>query len=78
MLDLWYVTGYMSRTTAAHLLHYPASKPAFILPLPLSGSVNVTRAACSVGSCDSIISAKWKPWMAFLRSATNDKQLVNR
>jgi len=34
-LVLWYVTSYVSRSTAAHFLQYPVSKAAFMLPLPL-------------------------------------------
>jgi len=34
-------------------------------------------AACGVGSCDSLLSAKWKPCMASFRSATKDIQLVD-
>jgi len=29
-----FVTSYVSHTTATHLIHYPASKTVFILPLP--------------------------------------------
>jgi len=37
-LHLWYVTSYMSCTTASHFLHYPVSKAAFIQPLPLESA----------------------------------------
>jgi len=33
-------------------------------------------AACGVGNCDSLLSAKWKPWMAFLRSAWRTYNLL--
>jgi len=37
-----------------------------------ASSVIVTWAACGVSSCDSLLSAKWKPWMAPFRSSTKD------
>jgi len=38
MLDLWFVTSYVSHTTSAHTLHYPMPKAAFILPLSLESA----------------------------------------
>jgi len=42
----------------------------------LSDAVNVTWVAYGVGSCDSLLSAKRKLWMALLWSVTKDIQLV--
>jgi len=72
MLDLWFVTSYVTRTTAAHFLHDSVSKAAFILTLPLE-SVRVHNHGYQQVVCPS-----WQinEQMASLKSAVKDKQLV--